>query len=469
MTSLRREAAIFLGLLALTAALRLPFAGLVHPDEAFFALVGRDWLDGFLPYVDRFDVKPPGLFLLYALAEDLVGPGVAAIKGLEILAVALGAYGLWRIGETYFSRQVGLAAALLYPVYMLAMSGVFVPAALFLNACEIYAVWAALRGGFGLSGFLFGCAFTLKQSAAVEAASVFFALLAAAPDARARGVLALRFALAGAAAPLAFVGYFAAEGALAPFWSATVLAAGGRLGGDNVGFIEGLARLPGGLRPMLALVAGATLAVLRWRGLSGPARLVLAWAAGALVAVVAMRAMYDHYFLPLAPPLLLLSATVAFDLLDLGARRAVALAGMGVAALAVPLVFGMSAVREDGEDFRGLAAIEQAARAAGLRPGASALVVDRGVRFYLDTGARPAYRVFHPQQLLCPFPALSGDMLAQALAARPEFVLLADERLGMVCELPERMALLREKLAADYTPVGASAGDWDRFELFRRK
>ena len=119
--------------------LRAPYAGNIGEDEAFFAVIGRDWPQGILPYAERFDVKPPGLFLLYALVAQAFGSGVAAIKGLEISFVAVSAYGLWRIGRDHFSRPVGMAAATLYPLYSLAMSGVNAPVALFLNGFEIFA------------------------------------------------------------------------------------------------------------------------------------------------------------------------------------------------------------------------------------------------------------------------------------------------------------------------------------------
>jgi 4-amino-4-deoxy-L-arabinose transferase-like glycosyltransferase len=470
-----REIGVFLALLALTCALRLPFSENIGADEAFFALIGRDWTQGLLPYADRFDVKPPGLFLLYALIAPLFGVGVAAIKGLEVGFVAASAYGLWRIGARYFSAPVGLAAAALYPLYSLAMSGVNAPAALFLSGFEIFAVLAALKGRAAVAGLLFGCAFAMKQTAAIETAAVLAAVLAEAP-ARDRWRMAVRFLAGCAAAPAGFAVYFLLAGAFPAFWAAAVVAAGGRLNGDNVGFIEGLARLPGGLKPMMALAAGALLVVLRYRRLAGetfaPAlRLVLAWLAGGLAAVIAMRAMYDHYFLPLAPPLLLLSAIALFHALDLGARRRRATVGFAAAAILCPAAFGFAALTAagEGEDRAALLAAEARAREAGLLPGDVALAVNRGVMFYVDTGARPPGRIFHPQHLLCDFPTLSGDQLALALAARPRFVLLADTRMGMVCEKPERLAALRAVLDRDYQLAGGSSGRWDRYAVYKLK
>jgi hypothetical protein len=470
------ETAIFCGLLLLTVLLRAPYAGNIGEDEAFFVVIGRDWAQGILPYANRFDVKPPGLFLLYALASPVFGSGVAAIKGLEMSFVAASAFGLWRIGRDHFSRPVGMAAATLYPLYSLAMSGVNAPVALFLSSFEIFAVLVALgmagaMRAAALNGLLFGCAFTIKQSAVFQAVAVLIALLWQAP-ARRKARLFVAFSLAGAVAPFGFAVYFWAQGQIAAFWNDCVLAAFGRLGGDHVGFLEGFSRLPGGLRPIWLPLSGALLVLLRWpafsRGpLAGPLRLCLFWLAGALLGLVAMRAMYDHYFLPLVPPILLLGGVACFDALDFGKHAGLARSGLLAAAALFPGIAGFDDWRRGGEDRKALLAASTAAEAVGLAPGGRALVVNRGVLFYNETGAVPAGRIFHPQHLLCDFPLLGDDTLAEAMAGRPPFVLLADTRLGMVCEKSERLERLREILRDHYELAAHVAGDWDAYDLYR--
>ncbi len=88
---------------------------------------------------------------------------------------------------------------------------------------------------------------------------------------------------------------------------------------------------------------------------------------------------------------------------------------------------------------------------------------------YADTGAKPPGRVFHPQHLLCDFPTLSGDQLARAMAARPRYVLLADTRIGMVCEKKERLDALQKTLDAYYRLAGTSRGWWDRYAVYTLK
>jgi hypothetical protein len=89
--------------------------------------------------------------------------------------------------------------------------------------------------------------------------------------------------------------------------------------------------------------------------------------------------------------------------------------------------------------------------------------------FLVETGAAPTSRLFHPQHLLCDFPLTDGDVLAQAMATRPRFVLMADTRLGMVCEKEARLEALKSSLARDYALVSHVAGDWDSYDLYRLK
>jgi hypothetical protein len=88
----RREWARPAGMLAATVLLavlvRAPFNANVGVDEAFYLVVGRQWLHGTPPYAGSFDVKPPLLFLLMGGAEALLGPGLWA-KALATASAAL--------------------------------------------------------------------------------------------------------------------------------------------------------------------------------------------------------------------------------------------------------------------------------------------------------------------------------------------------------------------------------------------
>jgi len=70
---------------------RLPFAHVIHDDEAFYSTVAARWLRGDLPYVPSFDIKAPGLFALFAAVQTVFGASLVTVKGLELAFTVLGA------------------------------------------------------------------------------------------------------------------------------------------------------------------------------------------------------------------------------------------------------------------------------------------------------------------------------------------------------------------------------------------
>jgi len=83
-----RPVAIMAGFAALAVLVRLPFLSDAGADEAFYLVIGRQWLDGMPPYAHSFDVKPPLLFALMAAAEAVFGPSLIAAKALTMAAVS---------------------------------------------------------------------------------------------------------------------------------------------------------------------------------------------------------------------------------------------------------------------------------------------------------------------------------------------------------------------------------------------
>ena len=77
-------------LLAVALAARAITFGnpLVHVDEQYYFVVGDAWRHGAIPYVDVWDRKPIGLFLIYLLAA-LAGPvtGIYAYQAMALVAV----------------------------------------------------------------------------------------------------------------------------------------------------------------------------------------------------------------------------------------------------------------------------------------------------------------------------------------------------------------------------------------------
>jgi predicted membrane-bound mannosyltransferase len=77
-------------LLLVALLLRVPLFGdpVIHSDEQFYLLVGDRLLHGAWPYLDIWDRKPPGLFLLYAAIRLVGGLGIVQYQMVASLAAA---------------------------------------------------------------------------------------------------------------------------------------------------------------------------------------------------------------------------------------------------------------------------------------------------------------------------------------------------------------------------------------------
>lgn len=86
-SSARLFVALFLGALCL----RLPlfFSLVLDWDESTFILIGQSILDGHLPYVALWELKPPLLFGAFAAAIAVFGDSIVGIRLFGTLCVTL--------------------------------------------------------------------------------------------------------------------------------------------------------------------------------------------------------------------------------------------------------------------------------------------------------------------------------------------------------------------------------------------
>lgn len=111
-------------LCAAIAARFLTFGNpLVHIDENFYFAAAQQMAQGALPYVDVWDRKPVGLFLIYLPAAALGLPlGIWAYQIMALASVVLTALLIARMAEQAGWRRGALPGALLY-VFMLNLAG----------------------------------------------------------------------------------------------------------------------------------------------------------------------------------------------------------------------------------------------------------------------------------------------------------------------------------------------------------
>ena len=460
-------------------------------------MVAGEWLHGGLPYVTAFDIKPPGVFFLYAIAQAIFGASYASIKGLEIVAVAAGAGTLFGMLRAAGQGRMAVWAAALYPVYTLAFGGTaavnmllqlpFVVAgfaAVVAATGDDVAARRRLRGAF-LAGLAIGSAGMVKQTAVFEATAAFAMLAVYGPRAERLKMLAL-FVVGAALPALAFSAYFLAVGHFREMFDAVIVLALHRLDpavvasyGPRLAFYL---TLPGALinsilRGLMVvfLWGGAIFTLLRLDLVraSVPARLLViaaTWLVSAIASAAFGRLLCDYYLLGIVPPLLILAAAFfAHGLRIAPPRRALAFwvsIAVAIAALMVTQhreLFGRDPLLVD----RALTAKAVTAfHDLGFKPGDTLMVLNRGLELFVALDARPASPYFHTTHLISAFQTPSPDPLGAALNAHPRFVALADPRIRHITELPDRMKRARAYLAAHYRAAAVVHGAWDSFTIY---
>lgn len=102
------------------AVLIVAFPIVTYPigrDQGMYANIGKSILQGGIPFVDMWDIKPPPIYYIYATGIALFGTSTQAIRAIDLTLVPFGMLGLYLLASQMKNRQVGLFAALLYAVF----------------------------------------------------------------------------------------------------------------------------------------------------------------------------------------------------------------------------------------------------------------------------------------------------------------------------------------------------------------
>ncbi|MBR0318475.1 MAG: glycosyltransferase family 39 protein [Spirochaetia bacterium] len=96
-------------------------------DEFFYLTGAREINAGRVLYTDFADVKPVGIFYIYALADKLGGGNLRCdlfiLRIFSVSAVFLISLMLWYIGRTLYNERTGYFAALLFTAYSTCVRG----------------------------------------------------------------------------------------------------------------------------------------------------------------------------------------------------------------------------------------------------------------------------------------------------------------------------------------------------------
>ena len=117
----------------LLIVLILVFRSVIFPaiswkgDEFFYLTIAREMNEGRVLYTDCADIKPVGIYCIYALADRLAGHDLQmdflVLRIFSVSAVLLISLMLWYIGRTLYNERAGYFAALLFAVYSTCVRG----------------------------------------------------------------------------------------------------------------------------------------------------------------------------------------------------------------------------------------------------------------------------------------------------------------------------------------------------------
>lgn len=509
-TLYRRTWRVFALFLGVTLVFRLPSFeySVLDWDESLYFLMARDLLDGHPLYTTVWDLKPPGIYLVFALGQVVFGDTVLSIRLLASLAVALTSTLLFRFGrEVLGSPEIGLVAGLLYSAFSLNSGGIASNTELFFAPFVVLAfLWLFTRVGFPdrldwedrtgfvIVGLVFGIALQFKYVAVFDLGAVLVLLAIAGfrgghDRAAARVLKAGATMLAAALSPFVAVGaYFWLTGSLAgyyetnfaahfvygpqtPFSLSTFATAFGSQIRDN--FFLWLCLI---LAPLIVLGGRHRLPSARWEAL-----VLGLWVLFALGGASFTKRFYDHYFLQALPPLTLIAAAVVIRgassarLFSRRLPRILFLATMAaiiaspylnkffVGSYASPLPIGAipglaPANRTDIPSRIGTYIGER------IAPGSYIFIPNYEPIIYHLAGARLPTRYFFPSILIQERNAIvvgidQLQVLDQVMAKRPLFVVVSDREMSR--SFDERLA---EHLVRDYT-LDSNIGGVDIYKL----
>lgn len=307
----------------------------IQPDDQFYLLTGDRLLHGYLPYIDIWDRKPVGLFILYAGIRLLGGVGIIQYQIVATIFAALTACVIGQIALRFTTRRGALLGGFTYLLYLCVFGGEGGQSPVFYNLFTALAamciVWILDRDRFGAREYGLGCAamalmglaMQIKYPALFEGAFFGLALLWIAHLRGVKVVGLLAFALLWmviALVPTAAAwGFYAARGYNDAFVFAnfTSIFQRGHPAYGTV-FMRWFVMVAQ-ISPLLLVAylscrpkddAGRILPL----SARGVQKFVRNWALAAVGAVMVFGSYYDHYALPMLLPLAIAGAPLLGDL-----------------------------------------------------------------------------------------------------------------------------------------------------------
>ncbi len=367
-------AALMLTMVAVTARYATFGNPVLGFDEQFYLLVGDRMLHGAIPYVDIFDRKPIGLFIIFAAIRAIGGDGFLAYKLVALGFVVATSTFIFSLSRRLAGGFAALVAASLYIAWLNFMEGEGGQSPVFYNVAMIAAAVTtlaaierpgAVRSRGALAMLIVGLALQIKYSVVFEGMYFGVALVWASwrngeRGLRSVGSIALWVGCALLPTALALLAYTAA-GQFDAFWFCNFVSVLAQRHRDAIVQIVGLSVILGILSPLILTLATAPIGRVDTK-LRLERRFVQGWLGASILGVLLFgRFASPHYAMPILVPLTVLLAP-AFD--GTRARRIA-----GVALCAAALILGQVVLALTVRSKGGMSAARAVAAAAHVSGG----------------------------------------------------------------------------------------------------
>lgn len=454
-----------------------------HVDDQFYMLAGYDMLHGRWPYLEVWDRKPIGLFLLFAGIAAVGGKSVLVMNLIATAFAAATAFVIRQIALRYATAGSATMAALVYLCVIVLFGGQNGQTPVFYNLLISGSVLIFLRadersqprvavGSALIAMLLCGLALSLKPPSLFEGCFVGLSFLwlfrrLGLRWAQVTAIATLMVAVALLPTVIAYLTYRAAGPETGQaFVYANFISIFQR---ENFQAIARLAGIAYFLLFGLPLMIMAGIGLWRQWHLHPSAsltRFLSAWLLFALAGYASVPAFFDHYALPLIPPLCVATA-MGFDT---GAGR-IQFPGMILFCLIGGAITDVAGNRAEAATYERIRATVDAARKGGC-----VYVADGPSRLYLDFDQCRPTRFLFPDHLMLRTEANAIGTsplteLRRVLDQHPAVIVARRVEAGR--RLPEIQALLYDRLNANYRfilaiPKGPSASV-DGVEVWQRK
>lgn len=294
------------------------FPLVIDHDESTYLVIANELLKGKMYWIDVFDTKPIGIFLLYAGFLKIAGHSIILIRLLTALWVGLTAWLIWDIQRKWMPTGPGPWISGVFYLAMISLFtfyGVSPNTEIYFSSLTIVAIWLVMHWPWRwwsmmTSGLAIGMGVMIKQAAAFDATALgLFLLWLIWKEGRKPLSRLARMAVMTmlAAVPLALVAWwYARQGHLTLFLDHQFFLPGRYLDQTDQPYswrmiVDFLARYAPVTALAIFVIVRRTKVTLPAVGFYG------SWLLLACLAAILPRNAFGHYFIALIPPMAMLA------------------------------------------------------------------------------------------------------------------------------------------------------------------